>query len=586
MGEVYRARDTNLDRDVAIKILPEAFAVDAERVARFQREAKVLASLNHPNIAIIHGLEKAGDVHALVMELVPGEDLSQRIARGAIPIDEALPIAKQIADALEAAHEQGIIHRDLKPANIKVRPDSTVKVLDFGLAKAMEGAGNAGRAGGDLANSPTITSPAMMTGIGVILGTAAYMAPEQAKGRQADKRSDVWAFGCVLFEMLTGQPAFKGQDVTETLAAVIRAEPEWDALRPGTPPAIARLLRRCPAKDRSHRLADIADARLDLVEDVLAAKAPEPRSSGRLAILPWATAALMTVVAVVALIGPREPETPLHVTRFVITTPPTHDVYTGGGAQPALSPDGRTLVYVGLLADGGRRLFRHALDQLDALPIPGTEGIVTHPFFSPDGQSLGFMIDNATIRRVRVSGGVAETVTDLAGRGAAWRGEGTIVFTGRLPGRGVIDSSLFQIPAAGGTPTPIGGVENPGGSGSQVVGRLYPKMLSGGDVLAFTLWTGSLDSARVGVRSLSTGEERVLMPGSSPQLLSAGHLLFARQNSIWASRFDATRLQVLGEPVRVIENVQVNAGGLALFTVSSTGTLAYMPGVAGNQRML
>src|SRR5688572_4052089 len=238
MGEVYRARDTNLDRDVAIKILPEAFAVDAERVARFQREAKVLASLNHPSIAIIHGLEKAGDVHALVMELVPGEDLSQRIARGAIPIDEALPIAKQIADALEAAHDQGIVHRDLKPANIKVRPDSTVKVLDFGLAKLTAFDDATGPAAGPhrhLSNSPTITSPAMMTRVGVILGTAAYMSPEQARGRAVDKRADVWAFGCVLFEMISGRRAFDGDDVTETLAAVVKSEPPWGTLPPATP---------------------------------------------------------------------------------------------------------------------------------------------------------------------------------------------------------------------------------------------------------------------------------------------------------------------------------------------------------------
>ena len=584
MGEVYRARDTRLKREVALKILPDSVAADPERLARFQREAEVLASLNHQHIAQIHGLEKSDGITALVMELVEGEDLAHRIAQGPIPIDDSLSIAKQIAEALEAAHDQGIIHRDLKPANIKVTPDGVVKVLDFGLAKLAQTHTAAVRA--DVTASPTITSPALMTGAGVILGTAAYMSPEQAKGREADTRSDIWAFGCVLYEMLSGRRAFKGDDVSDTLAAVLRGDPDWADLPAGTPPAISRLLRRCLAKDRARRLADIADARLELIDDVQEPKTPEQGSRGPLATLGWAAAALMAVVVVVALIRPREPDVPLHVTRFVITTPPTHDVYTGGGAQPALSPDGRTLVYVGLLADGGRRLFRRALDQLDALPIPGTEGIVVHPFFSPDGQSLGFMIDNGTIRRVRLSGGVAETVSDLAGRGAEWRNGGTIVFAGRLPGRGVIDSSLFQIPATGGTPTPIGSAEKPGGSDSQVVGRIYPKMLSSGDVLAFTLWTGSLDSARVGVRSLGTGEERVLMPGSSPQLLPTGHLLFARQNSIWATRFDAAQLQALGDPVRVIENVQVNAGGLALFAVSSTGTVAYVPGVAGAQRML
>jgi serine/threonine protein kinase len=261
MGEVYRATDSNLKRSVAIKVLPASVAGDADRLARFQREAEVLAALNHPNIGAIYGLEKTPDFTALVMEFVEGEDLSQRIARGAIPLDEALPIAKQIAEALEAAHEQGIIHRDLKPANIKVRPDGTVKVLDFGLAKAIEPVGSAP----NVSQSPTITTPAM-TQAGVILGTAAYMSPEQAKGRPADKRSDVWAFGCVLYEMLTGARAFQGDDVSDTLAAVLRAEPNWIALPSGTPPLIRRLLRRCLEKDRKRRLDSAADARLEIDE--------------------------------------------------------------------------------------------------------------------------------------------------------------------------------------------------------------------------------------------------------------------------------------------------------------------------------
>src|ERR1700675_2813035 len=264
MGEVYRARDARLDRDVAIKILPEAFAADADRVARFQREAKVLASLNHPNIAIIYGLEHADSTHALVMELVEGEDLSQRIARGPIPINEALPIAKQIAEALEAAHEQGIIHRDLKPANIKVRPDGTVKVLDFGLAKAMDPVGSAP----NLSQSPTITTPAMMTGVGMILGTAAYMAPEQARGKTVDKRADIWAFGVVLWEMLTGQRAFEGELISDVLASVLKTDPNWQALPVETPAALQRLLRRCLEKDPRRRLQAIGEARVQ-IDDLL-----------------------------------------------------------------------------------------------------------------------------------------------------------------------------------------------------------------------------------------------------------------------------------------------------------------------------
>src|SRR5687767_4570953 len=262
MGEVYRARDTRLDRQVAIKILPQAFVADGERVARFQREAKVLASLNHPHIAAIYGLDDADGVRALVMELVEGEDLAQRIGRGAIPLDEAVPIAKQIAEALEAAHEQGIIHRDLKPANVKVRDDGAVKVLDFGLAKAVAPISTTTQA--DVTASPTITSPALMTGMGVILGTAAYMSPEQAKGRAADKRSDVWAFGCVLYEMLTGRRAFDGEDTTDVLGAVVRLEPNWEALPSEVPPPVRALLHGCLIKDRRHRVADIAAARFVL----------------------------------------------------------------------------------------------------------------------------------------------------------------------------------------------------------------------------------------------------------------------------------------------------------------------------------
>src|SRR5712691_5784045 len=262
MGQVYRARDTRLNRDVAIKVLPDLFASDPDRLARFTREAQTLASLNHPNIAHIHGLEESGGVRALVMELVEGEDLSQRIARGAIPLAEALPIAKQITEALEAAHEQGIIHRDLKPANVKVREDGTVKVLDFGLAKALE---PTGAASSNVSQSPTITTPAM-TQAGMILGTAAYMSPEQAKGRAADRRSDVWAFGVVLYEMLTGQRAFKGEDVSDTLAFILTREPDWAILPADTPPLIRRLLRRCFEKDRKRRLADAADARLEIDE--------------------------------------------------------------------------------------------------------------------------------------------------------------------------------------------------------------------------------------------------------------------------------------------------------------------------------
>jgi serine/threonine protein kinase len=308
MGQVYRATDTKLKRQVAIKILPRSLAADADRLARFQREAEVLASLNHPNTAAIHGLEESGGMTALVMELVEGDDLSQRIARGAIPIDEALPIAKQIAEALEAAHEQNIIHRDLKPANIKVRSDGTVKVLDFGLAKAMEPAGATAASN---SMSPTITSPAMMTGVGMILGTAAYMSPEQARGKTVDKRTDIWAFGAVLFEMLTGSPAFDGETVTDVLGAIVHTEPDWNKLSPGFAPSIVRVLRRCLVKDPRHRLHDIADARIEM-ESVLEepAIAEAGRVRRRQAIFPWALAAIAMITASLSLTL-RAPFTPL-----------------------------------------------------------------------------------------------------------------------------------------------------------------------------------------------------------------------------------------------------------------------------------
>ena len=380
MGEVYRARDTRLNRDVAIKVLPDLFVSDAGRLARFTREAHTLASLNHPNIALIYGLEQAGDVHALVMELVPGEDLSERIARGAIPLDEALPIAKQIADALEAAHEQGIIHRDLKPANIKVRPDGMVKVLDFGLAKAMDPVGSAP----NLSQSPTITTPAM-THAGIILGTAAYMSPEQARGKPVDKRTDIWAFGCVLYEMLTGVRAFAGDEVSDTLAFVITKEPAWSALPASTPASIRRLLRRCLAKDRRQRLSDIADARLEIAE-VGAEQGAEVRSTAVTSptIIPkpfsWPSIALalagVLALAVSIAISPWSPwqsQPALESAHRLSAELGSDVVISGTQASLALSPDGSVLAFQGE-KNGSTLLYVRRLDQLQAVSFPGTVG--------------------------------------------------------------------------------------------------------------------------------------------------------------------------------------------------------------------
>ena len=376
MGEVYRARDTTLDRDVAIKVLPDAFASDPERLARFEREAKVLASLNHPNIGAIYGLERSGDTRALVLELVEGPTLADRIKQGPIPIDEALPIAKQIADALEAAHEQGVIHRDLKPANVKVKDDGTVKVLDFGLAKALDPSPT-----GDPSQSPTLTAAA--TQMGVIMGTAAYMSPEQASGETTDKRSDIWSFGVVLFEMLTGQRLFTGKTVSHVLGAVLQLEPRWDALPVPTPQPLRKLLRRCLQKDRKHRLRDIGDALTDLDEALTAqptdetAHAPIAQPAGWRQALPLALGISAVIAGLAVWSLTRPGPTPVRpLTPIPLTPPPNVGMIPGFGL--AVSPDDRTVVFV----SGRQQLYRRSLSQLDAVPIPGTANAWL-PFFSP-----------------------------------------------------------------------------------------------------------------------------------------------------------------------------------------------------------
>jgi serine/threonine protein kinase/Tol biopolymer transport system component len=395
MGQVFRARDTKLDRDVAIKILPEAFAYDADRLARFQREAKTLASLNHPNIAAIYGLEESGGVTALVMELVEGDDLSQRIAPGAIPLDEALPIARQIAEALEAAHEQGIIHRDLKPANIRLRPDGTVKVLDFGLAKAMEPAGTVAPSA---SQSPTMTTPAM-TQVGMILGTAAYMSPEQALGKSVDKRADVWAFGCVLFEMLAGRKAFAGETATDTLVAIIEREPPWTTLPSSVPASIRRLLQRCLEKDPKRRLRDIGDVHPELEESQGGAQPGlpiVPTQSRRRERLAWLSGlALMTLIAVVTIAWALRSAPTLPETRFEINTPQTRHL------SMAIAPDGQTLAFVAA-SESGPRLWLRSMASGSAQPLAGTEGAAS-PFWSPDSRSLGFFAGDK-LKRVDVAG--------------------------------------------------------------------------------------------------------------------------------------------------------------------------------------
>jgi serine/threonine-protein kinase len=591
MGEVYRAIDTNLKRAVAIKVLPVSVAADGERLARFQREAELLAALNHPNIASIYGLEKSGPATALVMELVEGPTLAEVIARGAIPIADALPLARQIAEALDAAHGQGIIHRDLKPANIKVRADGTVKVLDFGLAKALDPVADAGlQAQGGLTQS-TITSPAM-TRAGMILGTAAYMSPEQAKGRTVDKRSDVWAFGVVLYEMLTGQRPFKGDDVPETLASVLTRQPDWTTLPAATPPLIRRLLRRCLEKDRTRRLADIADARLD-IDDALSdadVDAPAarsiPRTRERLA---WASSLLLVglTAAAIAAWASRPTSVPVETTRTILSVAPTGEASGANpleqrvGARPtrtsvALSPDGKTLVF-GAIWGGTQQLYARRMDQLTATPIAGTSGGYS-PFFSPDGQSVGFAAAGE-LRKVPLSGGPPVALCRAVELfGASWGDDGTIVFAVERNG------GLWRVPATGGTPEALTTVP-PGGYSHRL-----PHVLPGGRAVIFTLLKGPnlWDDAQLVVRSLQTGTETVLVTGGSDgRYVSTGHLIYVSLGTLMAVPFDPVRLAVTGGATGVIDGVMQAANqydsyiantGAGQFTVSDTGALVYLTG--------
>ena len=532
MGEVYRARDTKLNRDVALKVLSDSFATDPDRLARFQREAQVLASLNHPNIAHIHGLEDSGGVRALVMELVEGEDLAQRLTRGAIPIEEALPIAKQIADALEAAHEQGIIHRDLKPANIKVREDGTVKVLDFGLAKLVDPTAPSNP---HLTTSPTITTPAM-TQAGMILGTAAYMSPEQAKGRPADKRSDVWAFGAVLYEMLTGQRPFAGEDISDTLASVLKSEPDWNALPGDVPRHIRILIERCLAKDRRQRLADISIALFVMAESAHLMPPLLP-ASGQLArqerlplwrrlLVPSAAAIVLSAIAGTAvwlMMAPRG----VRVTRFSISPIGSAALEVDSQSRDlTITPDGTRVVYKARADLTDTQFVVHALDQLEPTPLAGVGRQPRAPFSSPDGRWIGFVEPvPITLKKVAITGGPALVLTrlDSASRGATWGDDDSIIFATATPTTG-----LQRVSSAGGEPTVLTKPNRERGEDD----HLWPNFLPGSRAVLFTITptTGGVDASQVAVLDLSTGTQKILMRGGSQaQYVSSGHLVTPRR---------------------------------------------------------
>jgi eukaryotic-like serine/threonine-protein kinase len=585
MGEVYRARDTKLGRDVALKVIPDSFALDPDRLARFKREAQVLASLNHPHIAAIYGFEDSGETHALVLELVEGETLADRIAHGPISIDEAFPIARQICEALEAAHEHGIIHRDLKPSNIKITPDGVVKALDFGLAKLAESAGGGqSAAGSELSLSPTITSPAMMTGVGILLGTAAYMSPEQAKGRPADKRSDVWAFGCVLYEMLTGKRPFDGEDVSDTLAFILTREPDWSALPLNIPAAIRRLLRRCLDKNAKERLRDIGDARLEIKEALTAptgetvVATPAPAKAGRGARLWPATAAalllatLALAAAVVYLL--RSTGNPA-VVRFVVS-PPEKTAFNffisnlaGGGSlafnSGTVSPDGQKLIFTLQDAAGKVLLWVRPIDSLAAQPLPGTED-PTLPFWSPDSRFVGFF-SGGKLKKIDVTGGPPLTLSDApAGRGGAWNRDGVIVFA---PSN---NRPLYRVSAAGGEPVAVTKLQ----SGEAF--HRSPSFLPDGRHFVYRAQSAS---AGIFLGSLDSEEpNRIQSADTQATYTASGYLLFVRQGTLLAQPFDAKKLRLTGDPFPIAERVvDDTANGLGAFSVSDNGVLTYRTGI-------
>jgi serine/threonine-protein kinase len=583
MGEVYRARDSKLGRDVAVKILPDTVATDLERLARFQREAQVLASLNHPHIAAIYGLEESNGTQFLVLELVDGESLDKRIARGKISLDEALAIATQIAEALEAAHEKGIVHRDLKPANVAVNKDGQVKVLDFGLAKA-------GAASGDgmppLTNSPTVTSPVMMTGVGVILGTAAYMSPEQAKGLPADHRSDVFSFGVVLYEVLTGRPPFAGETATDILASVLAREPDFTRLAPDVPPRLIDLLKRCLEKQPRRRWQAIGDVRLELEPiaanpRIMSAAVPTvqaTRPMWRRALPAVMSGVLVCAVTAAVMWSARSaPEAP--VTRFSFGLAAGQQLFFGQQRLLAVSPDGEQIVYVaGTPSGGAANLYLHRTAEFDTKAIPGAAGGI--PTFSPDGRWLAFYSagpDNLdpSIKKVTTGGGAAVTVCRLAGvpvGGISWNREEILFGDG---------GSIQRVSANGGAPETIVRVK--------ADERAYgPQRLPNTDTIVFTLATRAgasidpWDDAQIVAESLTSHERKTLITGGSDgRYVPTGHLVYVRGGVLMAIPFDLRRLAVVGGPVPVVEGVRRADGlatGAAHFDVSNTGSLVYFPG--------
>ncbi len=563
MGVVFRARDVKLQRDVALKLLPDHFADDPDRLLRFEREAQVLASLNHPNIAQIYGLEDSGNTRCIVMELVDGDTLQERLRRGPIPMDEALHAAEQIATALEAAHERGIVHRDLKPANIKLTRDGIVKVLDFGLAKTFQEGQQAA-----LSNSPTLVTA---SGPGVILGTAAYMSPEQAKGKEADRVSDVWALGCVLYEMLTAHPVFEGETAGEILAGVMKTEPDWKRLPVDTSVSIRRLLRRCLHKDRKNRLQHIGDARIEINEarsapDIDGNLAPGvPQRTGRLAWMSAFVFLFLSVVAAIVWIGRAGVPAPPPEVRLEITTPPTPDP-----TSLAISPDGQKIVFVAT-SDARPRLWLRSLDSVSARPLAGTDGGF-FPFWSPDNRSIGFFADGK-LERIDIDGGLVRALANAPNPlGGAWNRDGTIIFTPNY------SSPIFQISAAGGEAAPLMQTD------AQQAGQRFPQFLPDGRHFLYYVQS-SAESPGVYAGQLDGGAAQRLLDADAPAVYASQHLLFVRQGTLFAQEFDPERLALSGNPFPIAEQIAVDGASSSTgLSASAAGPFIYRAGLGGGQR--
>ncbi len=573
MGEVYRAKDTKLGREVAIKLLLEEVSADPERLARFEREARVLASLNHNNIATLYGFESEGDAQFLVMEVVEGETLAERIKHGAIPVDQALPLFLQIAEGLEAAHEKGVIHRDLKPANIKASEEGAVKILDFGLAKAMTPEEPASD-DPDRSQSPTLTLAA--TQRGEILGTAAYMSPEQATGKAVDARTDVWAFGVCLFETLVGRRAFEAEDAPNTLAAVLRDDVDWERLPKSTPPTLVRLLRRCLERDRRRRLQHIGDVRIE-IEDAIAspedeetrnAVMAEKRSPVPLILAALAAGAVIAGFAVWTL-RPAPPPPERHVVRSVLSAAPSAPVRVlPHGRDLAVTPDGQVVVY-----QSGGSLYVRRVDRLVGSELRGTEDATT-PFLSPDGAWVGFE-SGGTLKKVSILGGPTVTLADIPRgilAGASWGADDSIIL-------GSISEGLYRVSGGGGEPELLVAPDPERGE----IAYRFPDVLPGGEAVLFTVFkSASVEQTQIVAHSLATGERKVLVSGGAgARYVPTGHLVYGLNGALLAVAFDAQSLEVRGNPVPVLEGVSTKATPVMNFDVSQDGSLVYVTGGAG-----